>query len=234
MYSPSLEETIFSNRFIARTVAVTLTALVLIVIGHLVFVILFPYSPLFIRFQVNVDQEGNFVTWWNSTLNLAAGIAAFLIAWLLARRPKDNRRSNRAWIAMGAMLVYIGIDDAAQIHEHTYGIFARVNAFLGQWVPYILEIGWYLWIPVLGIPAVILLLIVAKAIYKDLQANRTALILFGCGIVLLLTNPITEYVQAKKLPARSLAICSRATMCWWYWGRSRKRILPRRRCHLRK
>ena len=84
--SKSLEAAIFNARFIKRAIGVLVAWLALLVIAYTLFVIIFPQSPQFIRFQVDVDNEGNWTTWVNSTLDLFAGLAALGVAWLVNRQ----------------------------------------------------------------------------------------------------------------------------------------------------
>jgi hypothetical protein len=55
------------------------------------------------------------------------GVTALAVAWVLKRTGQPNRRARAAWIFIGVLFIYFGIDDASEIHE-------RVGSAIGRFV----------------------------------------------------------------------------------------------------
>lgn len=79
-------------------------------------------APLF-----NIDREGNLPAWLSSTAFLVA--AAFAFSNSQARKD-DNPRIALAWRLTAVVLVFLGADEGAQLHEFAYGVVTR---FGGSW-----------------------------------------------------------------------------------------------------
>lgn len=191
----SLEAAIFSKRFITLSISTLVILLGLLAVADVVFVIVWPQSWLFIRFQVDVDNEGNWATWFSSTIDLLAGVVAFIIAWLINRRAHSSVNNDAiGWMISGGVFIYLGMDDAAQIHEHTAGFFNRVIDWAKFYLPFVERLRWYIWIPALGIPGAIVLIAICKFLYRNMWTVRSARWLMLAGFFLFMSNPVTEVV----------------------------------------
>lgn len=71
---------------------------------------------------LDITLEANIPTWFSSTQAIMTGLVAILIARI---RSPDDRKKALGWYLTGAFFVYLGIDDAAQIHE-------RVSTFMND------------------------------------------------------------------------------------------------------
>jgi hypothetical protein len=191
----SLEAAIFSKRFITLSISTLVVVLGLLVVSSVIFVLVWPESWLFIRFQVDVDNEGNWATWFSSTIDLLTGIVAFINAWLINRRAHSSLSNDAiGWMISGCVFIYLGMDDAAQIHEHTAGFFSWVIDWAKLYLPFVERLRWYIWIPALGIPGAIILTAICKFLYRNMWAVRSARWLLLAGFILFMSNPITEVI----------------------------------------
>lgn len=197
MNNYSLESYIFNKRFAWKVARWLAFLVVLLALLDIVFVIVYPHSRLFFRFQFDVDNEGNFTTWVNGNLDLFVCLVAWLIAWLIHRRPtgKRNRFDILGWFFVGCVFLYLSADDVGQIHEHTFAPLERLADSISAHVTLPNWLHWNLWIPLLGalgIGVVWIMIIFFRRNVWHVPVVRTLVVL---GLVLMLSNPITEVAE---------------------------------------
>jgi hypothetical protein len=189
----SLEATLVGSKFIKRLTFALSLLVVLLCLAHLVFIVFIPDSPPFFQFQLNVDLEGNWATWFNSTLNLIAGSAALLIAWLNTVR--KERYTMIGWLLAAAIFIYLSMDDAAGIHDWLSNTVALGIDWLGITTPIIQEYKHRMWMVVLGVPGLIASLVMLRFIAHDVWGTPRARWLIIAGFLLLVSNPLTEVAE---------------------------------------
>lgn len=193
----SLESALFSSKSINRF-AITLTAaVVLLCLSHIVFVVWIPDSPDLIQNQVNVDLEGNWATWCNSTLNLLTGLVALLVAWLSTHR--GQKSPNLGWILAAGIFIYLSMDDATGIHDGLAGKSGELIDWLGITNPVIQDYKHSMWIVVLGVPGLIVVLVMMRLLSHDVWHVPNARRLIIVGFLLLISNPLTEMVEVAMI-----------------------------------
>jgi len=77
--------------------------------------------------KLSLSYEGNVPTWLSSGLLLVRALAAGAIA---RARPAWHRH----WWGIAAMLTYMSLDEAAEIHEHLGGLIGTNGIFYFDWV----------------------------------------------------------------------------------------------------
>ncbi len=89
---------------------------------------IFNYLDVFddksIRRIWNIARESSIPTWFSSTQAQALGITVFLIA--IVQAPYISRFKMWIWLFIGMFFLWIGIDDAAEIHEKLGGALERM------------------------------------------------------------------------------------------------------------
>jgi hypothetical protein len=195
----SLEASLFDRRFIKWVAGVLVALLGLLVIGDVLFVIVWPEASNFVSFQVNVDNEGNWSTWFNSTIDLFVGVAAFIVAWLKSREPRapGRRYDVMGWILSGCVFVLLGMDDASQLHDSFSAVVANAIYAVRIGIPIVQELRYYMWIPLLGIPGIAVTVLMGIFFYRNLWRVPAARWLALAGIVLFLSNPVVEVFESK-------------------------------------
>lgn len=207
----NLESVLFSRRFSGQLVLTLTAGLVGLIIADLLFVILYPDFSDALNFAVNVDREGNYATWFNCTIDLLVGLAAWGIAWISANHLTlgEARTNVRAWTATGFVFVYLGMDDASQIHErfgaqarklietHFTGLVSDGSVF---W-----EYRWFMWIPVFTILGCVIAFYLFRLFRQTIWKAKRAKWLVIAGMLLLASNPLTEVVETQfTLPAKGV------------------------------
>ncbi|WP_402467062.1 hypothetical protein [Isoptericola aurantiacus] len=81
---------------------------------------------------VNLDQEGGLPMWFSSVLLAVTGLVAFDLA-------RADHAGRRAWIALGTVMVFLSLDEAATVHE-------RIGAALEHNVSGIAELPFNVWV----------------------------------------------------------------------------------------
>jgi len=144
---------------------------------------------------LNITREGNLPTWFASTQALVVG----LLAWVYARQRTGLKPQQSAigWYVIAGFFIYIGIDDATQLHERVATALAGsaesietdswlVDKFLGFSSYY-----WqFLFIPVFGAIALYMFLFLQKVF--DGWEN---LFIFALGIALYVIAVALDYVE---------------------------------------
>ena len=103
----------------------------------------------------NLDQEGGLGAWYESSLLLLCGVLMLLIA---AVRRRDGAAYVRHWAFLGAVFVYLSIDEAAALHELTIEpLNDRLDAG---------GVLYFTWI----VPAAVILLVLAATYLRFLRA----------------------------------------------------------------
>jgi hypothetical protein len=218
----SLETAIFSGAFAKRLSGVFAAVVAVLVVGHIGFGILWPEASQFAAFQFNMNNEGNWTTWYNSVLDLLVGLTAFAVAWLKHRqlRTRALRWEVVGWLLAGGVFVYLSMDDAAQLHDSYASILANLIYAVRIPIPLVQQLRYYMWIPVLGIPGIILLIALADFFRRDLWPVPAARWLVLAGVVLLLSNPTTEIVESKLILDKqppSLEVLYQTDLASWRW-----------------
>ena len=81
--------------------------------------ILFNWNSLLgkgeIQLLFNITREDALATTYSSFQAIFAGLIGLLVA--LALKAKGERKRSYGWTLLGLFFIYIGVDDAAQIHE---------------------------------------------------------------------------------------------------------------------
>jgi len=197
---PSLEEAVFGPALRRRTSRVLGLGLATLVAANVVFVILWPESPRHLRFHFDLDEEGNWATWFNSTLDLLVALAAFALAWVSTQHPRTAAGgAARGWILTGLVFAYLAMDDAAQLHEPYVGpcrwLFTRMLDASGTRQLLWWQLRWYFWILVIGLPGLAILAGVLRFFRRTLWEAPAARGRALCGLGLLACNPIIEGLE---------------------------------------
>jgi hypothetical protein len=196
----SLESAIFNHIFIKRTAILLVTIVILLIAANILFTILFPPHSLTIRFQINLDEEGNFATWFNSSLHLLVSLVAFVLAWMANRQAlqRSERRVDVAgWLFTGFVFLYLAVDDAAQIHDLLAWTLERELRRTD--IPWISDLGWYTWIPVyilLGLVAITAMILFYR---RNIYRVRSSKKFVNLGFFLFAINPIVEVLENKRV-----------------------------------
>ncbi|HEY5945147.1 MAG TPA: hypothetical protein VIV40_06635 [Kofleriaceae bacterium] len=77
--------------------------------------------------KLSLSYEGNLPTWWSSSLLLASAIAAGAIA-------RERPAWHRHWWGITAMLAWMSLDEAAELHEHLAGLVGTSGVLYFDWV----------------------------------------------------------------------------------------------------
>lgn len=207
----SLEQTIFQVSFIKWVIGVLTAVTLLLILFHILLVIVLPEFNRFyiqlLRFQVNLDKEGNLATWFNSLIFLFAAQVAFIIAWKVRQQSAEREYLNVAgWLGVGCVFFYLALDDASQIHDGLswpLGQLAR-----GIPLPLFTRLGPYAWIAILGLLGIVVLAIMFLFFWRTLWQLPKARWTMLLGVVLFLSNPVTELYESEQtiVPGREEAV----------------------------
>lgn len=63
---------------------------------------------------LDMDDEISVPTWWQQSLNLAGGVACLFVAGV---RRRAGERDVGRWRILGAIFVYLSLDEGTQLHE---------------------------------------------------------------------------------------------------------------------
>jgi hypothetical protein len=77
-----------------------------------------------IRRLWNCAREGSIPSWFSSTLLVLTGATLFAV-YVLAKRRGAKRPTRWGWFCIATFFVFMGVDDAAEIHE-------RIGTWLGS------------------------------------------------------------------------------------------------------
>ncbi len=112
-------------RIAVRVVIVCVVAELLFVLSDYVFNFI-EYAPdRAIRRLFNPAREGSIPSWFSSTQFIAAGVVCAMAA-LVTRARKLSRWTWMGWGAVAGFFVFMGIDDAAMIHERVGSAVGRI------------------------------------------------------------------------------------------------------------
>jgi hypothetical protein len=87
------------------------------------------HSPVLPMFSLSV--EANFPTWYSSLLLAACGISLLIIA---AGVRQSAGKFYRRWALLGAVFVYMSLDEAVELHEHLGEILDLHGVLYFSWV----------------------------------------------------------------------------------------------------
>jgi hypothetical protein len=138
---------------------------------------------------LDLDREGNVPTWWSS---FQVGLLA-LLCFHLSRRDR-GRRGGRpvAWLLCGAALLYVSVDEVAQLHEQLNAVFHDLAGRSDG----IFRFGWVF----LALPVVAVFVVVMFPLLLSLPRPVAAELLAG-GAVFLLGAVALEVVGSALLSA---------------------------------
>jgi hypothetical protein len=77
--------------------------------------------------KLSLSYESNVPTWFSSSVLLACAVAAGVIA-------NDRPAWHRHWWGITAMLAWMSLDEAAEIHEHLGGLIGTTGVLYFDWV----------------------------------------------------------------------------------------------------
>ena len=109
-----------------------------LLLGDYVFNYLDVLGDISIRRIFNIAREGSLPSWLASA---QAGALA-LTAWFLTRVDRDHRRG---WLGVSLFFLYIGLDDAAEIHERVGSALGRL-ADEGGWIADYPSFAWQIFL----------------------------------------------------------------------------------------
>lgn len=115
---PSLEASIFSERFVQRYTRTIVVATCCVIAAHIVFVDLFPNFSYTLYRQFDLAAKGFFVQWVRDfVIYSTAGVIAWVVAWLFYAHTKiADRRTVLSWILVGCAFIYIGMYNNSFVH----------------------------------------------------------------------------------------------------------------------
>lgn len=208
MPARTLEEALVSPVFIRRLTVGLLVFVALLIVANLLLIVAFPnILPGAVKDLIDVDTEGNGATWVNSTLFMTVALSIWLVAALAYVKKQamaTSRRTLLGWLVISAVFVYLSIDDAAQLHEAVARNTGKMLAFLHVTDSTILSVSPFLWIPLLGIPGVVIMLWMLRFFYTHIWNVRAARNMLVIGALLLLSNPLTELPESQINAANGL------------------------------
>lgn len=131
-----------------RVILVCLACEVLLVALDLLFNVLDLAGDRSVRRIFNIAREQSLPTWFASTQAVLVGAVALSAAWLA-----EGRRRRWGWTAVGLFFIYVGADDAAEIHERVGSALGRATAEGGStWRDSFPSFAWQLFIaPLLAV-----------------------------------------------------------------------------------
>jgi hypothetical protein len=198
----TLEGTLLHRPFIKRLVNFLVVMTIFLIITDIVFAILNPTGSYVLNFEFDIDNEANWTTWFNSTLDLLAGLVAFLVAWVVLNytNTKARRWTIAGWVFTGLIFVYLSMDDTSTLHETLNRSFQHFLEQHGMSISTLGALLWAnLWVLILGIPGIIVALLMLRFLYRNIWKVPQARWLIVAGFVLLASNPITEIAEGKSL-----------------------------------
>lgn len=131
--NPSLEASIFSERFVRRYTRTIVIATCCVIAAHFVFVDLFPNFSYAFHRQFDLADKGYFVQWFRDfVVYSTAGIIAWMVAWLFYRHTNVlDRTAALPWMLVGCVFIYIGMYNNSFVHtillDGISGLIAKTN-----------------------------------------------------------------------------------------------------------
>lgn len=201
------------NPKVVKYITSSLVALMCLSIGlHFLFVVLFPNTPEVIQAELNVGNEDNWPTWLNGTLFLIAGFSAFLVGLLNYHQlSSSSPRTVFGWMGIAGGLGLLAVDEQLAFHD---AVRAIVQDFFTNNIPgFSPRLGFYMWYIVLGVPAIIIAMAILYCVYRQLWRFRWPRYLIIVAILLLLSNPVSEFLE--DLPRQFDSNLSRNFIVLW-------------------
>jgi hypothetical protein len=109
----------FSYRQVRRVLWSISLAVIALGLFHQVYVQWAPPSMYGFRELINFDSEKSIPTWWSFLLLIAVALIV-----LLNGLAEPNRKWKPHWLLLGAIFVFLSIDEFAGIHERLVGVLA--------------------------------------------------------------------------------------------------------------
>lgn len=97
---------------------------IVLILGDYIFNYLNIFEDISIRRIWNIAREQSLPTWFSATQTQALGVTVILIA--LVQTATLSRLKLGTWVLIGLFFLWIGIDDAAEIHEKLGGALKRM------------------------------------------------------------------------------------------------------------
>ncbi|MCK5719163.1 MAG: hypothetical protein KAH84_04340 [Thiomargarita sp.] len=116
--------TIYMQRLIKIIFISCIASQVFLIIFDYIFNYLDIFDEKNIRRIWNIARENSIPTWFSSTQTQLLGVTVFLIA--MVQAANISRFKTFIWILIGLFFLWIGIDDAAEIHEKLGGALERI------------------------------------------------------------------------------------------------------------
>lgn len=130
------------------------------------------------RIWLDVGQENNIPTWWNSSLLMLGAVGASLLTLInygLRRVRPGSNRGMVAWCGVAILLILLGLDEIASVHERldrlAYMVFPEHNLT-------------YAWL-IFGIPLGLICLAFLAILATSLPVTARRLMLGGLAVTLL-------------------------------------------------
>ncbi len=133
-----------------------------------------------LRRLLDITLEANLATWFSSTQLLVTGLVAACLVRL--RRAQGLRNSWMGWTVLAVFFIYMGIDDAAQIHERLATVTADAlkesesESLVTEAVRGFRSYYWQLlFLPVFGALGLFMMVF----LFRELNERRTLLLFIG-------------------------------------------------------
>lgn len=121
------------------------------------------------RAWFDVGNENNLPTWWNAIMLMFGSLAAMVVAFIHGPRVGTGRSPRAAWSIIAVLLLLMGLDEIASVHE-------RLGRIADAALP---DHGFtYAWLAV-GIPLALIVTVAAVFITRGIGGVPRRLILVG-------------------------------------------------------
>lgn len=162
--------------FSRRVVWACLVFGLLLVVLDLVFNVLDITGDRSVRRIFNIAREQSLPTWFASMQAVMVGVVAMFAAWL-----SRSRRTRWGWIAVGLFFIYVGADDAAEIHERVGSAIGRAAEKSGStWKETFPTFAWQLFVAPLLAAGLLSSVVFSWLQSKDSAARRWILVAVVC------------------------------------------------------
>jgi hypothetical protein len=147
----------------------------------------------------NLDYEANL-----STVYQGSKILIFsMLIWITVYHSSIKRLTRKFGLIMASTLFFLGIDELASIHENIDKYIADIFPYIHSYVLKLAEMmdyGGALWVIYYAPIMFIVTIIWMTQLYIILQSQRVSIftIMFGMGIMLIISVPIVEMINTSS------------------------------------